>query len=123
MYKVKVKRPFRGLHEGDVLDYNNENSMFELRESGEIISENFQTKNTKYVSFSYNFVESLIGQVFEFIDPETGDEVDLSVVEEPTCECKQESEPARYVTRQDFDELKNLVESFVFGKKKAKRNE
>lgn len=85
--RIKVKRPFRGLHEGDVLVFNPDNSMFELRESGEVLSDNYQSKSTVYVSFSPNFIEQLLGQNFEDVDGFFEEEiVEELTYEEPTYE-------------------------------------
>jgi len=74
-YKIKVLRPHRGLHEGDILMYNKENNLFELREVDEVISDNYQSKNTRMVGFSPDFVDRFLDQLFEdvngfFVSPE-----------------------------------------------------
>ena len=67
-YKIKVLRPHRGLHEGDILMYNKENNLFELREVDEVISDNYQSKNTRMVGFSPDFVDRFLDQLFEDVD-------------------------------------------------------
>lgn len=94
-YKVKVLRPYRGLHEGDILVFNSKTKMFELREVDEVVGDNYHSKNTRMISFSPEFIERFLDQVFEDLDGIWPKE--------------QEKEPEKVdETEKDVDELESL---------------
>jgi len=123
---IKVNRPFRGLHEGDELVYNKETNMFELRETDEVISENFQSKNTRLISFSPNFVEKFLGQVFEDVNGFFAEE-ELPTACPDDCECKEYAtqevslDDVVHQLEREVKAINNRLDSLMGSQEKSKK--
>lgn len=110
-YRVKVKRPYRGLHEGDVLVLNPTSGMFELREQEEVVADNYQSKNSRIVSFSTSFIEKFLDQVFEdldglFSEVEEEKEPEQGYLKDSTTELRENE----YKYSLDVTRFKDLIE-------------
>lgn len=112
-YKVKVIAPFRGLHEGDMLYYNNKNNMFEYKSSDEVVGDNYHSKNSKFVSFSIDFVNKFLGQYFEDLDGfYNKKEEDIKEEERfPIDECKEELRETEQKYAVDIDGIKDMAKA------------